>query len=101
MSVTGKTGDEGDVVKGYPRGEDDYEMLEDDEIEEVALDSTRTIDIHSFVPSETIEWIGYDTPYLFRARRHGGGGKPSSSFARRWQVPSAFRAWCFIGTSET
>lgn len=55
--------DEDDEVKGYQRGEDDYVMLEDDEIEAVALESTRTIDIEMFVPHETIEWIWYDKPH--------------------------------------
>ena len=61
--VTGKAVDEDDEVKGYQRGEDDYVMLEDEEIEAVALESTRTIDIETFVPRETIEWIWYDTPH--------------------------------------
>ncbi len=54
---------EDDEVKGYPRGENDYVMLEDEEIEAVALESTRTIDIETFVPRETIAWIWYDTPH--------------------------------------
>ncbi|MEW9616211.1 Ku protein [Shinella sp. S4-D37] len=62
-AVTGKAVDEDDEVKGYPRGEDDYVMLEDEEIEAVALESTRTIDIETFVPRETIEWIWYDSPH--------------------------------------
>lgn len=63
-AVTGKAIAEDDEVKGYPRGEDDYVMLEDDEIEAVALESTRTIDIETFVPRETIEWIWYDAPHF-------------------------------------
>ena len=56
-AVTGKLVNEDDEVKGYQRGGDDYVMLEDDEIEAVALESTRTIDIDTFVPRESIEWI--------------------------------------------
>ena len=37
--------------------------LEDDELESVALESARTIDIQSFVPAESIDWIWYDSPY--------------------------------------
>ena len=62
--VTGKAVGEDDEVKGYPRGEHDYVILEDDEIEAVALESTRTIDIETFVPRETIEWIWYDAPHF-------------------------------------
>jgi DNA end-binding protein Ku len=62
-AVTGKVVGEDDEVKGYPRGEDEYVVLEDEEIEAVALESTRTIDIETFVPRETIEWIWYDAPH--------------------------------------
>ncbi len=44
-SVTGSEVDEDDEVKGYKRGEDEYVMLGDDEIDAVSLESTRTIDI--------------------------------------------------------
>lgn len=60
---TGKPVEEEDQVKGYPRGEDDYVALEDEEIESVALESTRTIDIESFVPRDSIGWIWYDKPH--------------------------------------
>ncbi|OAE49138.1 Ku protein [Agrobacterium tumefaciens] len=62
-SVTGKDVKEENEVKGYARGENDYIILEDDELENVALDSTRTIDISTFTPRDTIEWIWLDTPY--------------------------------------
>ncbi|MGV2186605.1 non-homologous end joining protein Ku [Rhizobium rhizogenes] len=62
-SVTGKAVDEDDEVKGYERGENEYVMLEDEELDAVALDSTRTIDIEMFVPHDSIEWIWFDTPH--------------------------------------
>lgn len=62
-SVTGKAVDEDDEVKGYERGENDYIILEDEEFDAVALDSTRTIDIEMFVPRDGIEWIWFDTPH--------------------------------------
>jgi DNA end-binding protein Ku len=62
-AVSGKPVTEADEVKGYQRGEDEYVMLEDEELEAVALASTRTIDIEMFVPREAIEWIWYDTPH--------------------------------------
>jgi DNA end-binding protein Ku len=62
-SETGKPVDEADEVKGYARGEDDYVILDDEELESVALESARTIDIQSFVASESVDWIWYDTPY--------------------------------------
>jgi len=62
-AVTGKEVKEGDEVKGYQRGEDDYIMLEDEELENVALDSTKTIDVDVFAPRDSIQWIWLDTPY--------------------------------------
>lgn len=62
-AVSGKEVKEEDEVKGYQRGENDYIILEDEELENVALDSTKTIDINVFSPRDTIEWIWLDTPY--------------------------------------
>lgn len=62
-AVTGKPVDEDDEVKGYPRGEDEHVILEDDELDAVALESTRTIDIDVFVPKDSIDWIWYDKPH--------------------------------------
>jgi DNA end-binding protein Ku len=55
--------DEDDEVKGYQSGADQYVALEDDEIDSVALESTHTIDIEMFVPSDSIGWIWYDRPH--------------------------------------
>ena len=63
-AITGKVVSDAEQVKGYPRDNDDYVMLEDDELDAVALDSTRTIDIDMFVPKESIKWIWYDTPHF-------------------------------------
>src|ERR1700753_3690919 len=45
--------DEENEVKGYQRGENDYVILEDEELEAVALESTRTIDIDMFVAEDS------------------------------------------------
>jgi DNA end-binding protein Ku len=60
---TGKTVAEDDQVKAYQSGDNDYVMLEDDELAAVALESARTIDIEMFVPHDSIEWIWYDQPH--------------------------------------
>ena len=71
-AITGKPVPEEDEVKGYARGEDDFVLLEDEEIDSVALESTRTIDIDMFVPADGIGWIWYDRPhYLSPADRVG------------------------------
>lgn len=63
-SVSGKLVDDDDVAKGYAKGEDDYLILEDEDLDAVQLESTRTIDIAEFVPEDTIEWVYYDSPYF-------------------------------------
>ncbi|MFA7439956.1 MAG: Ku protein [Sphingomonadaceae bacterium] len=65
-SVTGKAVDEENEARGYPRGEDDLVILEEDELSEVALESTRTIDIDTFVANDSIGWIWYDTPHYLK-----------------------------------
>ena len=74
---TGDVVDEEDEVKGYPRGDDEYVMLEDEDLDAVALDSTRTIDIETFVPRDSIAWIWQDKPHFLMP----GGGVGEEAFA--------------------
>jgi len=52
-----------DEVKGYQTGNDEYVLLEDEELEAVALESTRTIDIETFVEADSVGWLWYDKPH--------------------------------------
>ncbi|KQV64425.1 Ku protein [Rhizobium sp. Root1220] len=63
-SVTHKPISDKDQAKGYPRSEDEYVVLEDKELQDVGLESTRTIDIDTFVPRGSIDWIWYDKPHF-------------------------------------
>lgn len=60
---TGKPVRPEDEARGYETSEESHVLIEDEEIEAVALESTRTIDIDRFVPAESIDWVWYDTPY--------------------------------------
>lgn len=60
---TGAPVEDEDEVRGYEVEKGRHVVIEDEELEAVGLQSTRTIDIERFVPSDTIEWIWYDTPY--------------------------------------
>ncbi|MGC9445740.1 Ku protein [Cereibacter johrii] len=60
---TGDVVDDEDQVKGYPRSETEHVILEEEELDAVALESARTIDIDCFVPSDEIAWIWYDRPH--------------------------------------
>jgi DNA end-binding protein Ku len=67
-SETGKAIEEDDEVLGYERGDGDYILLERDEVDSIALESTRTIDIEAFVPATSIDWIWYDKPHFLTPR---------------------------------
>lgn len=71
-SVTGK--EIKDEVKGHHRGENEYILLEDEELENVALNSTKTIDISTFTPRDSVEWIWLDTPYYLSPNDQVGPG---------------------------
>jgi DNA end-binding protein Ku len=60
---TGKPVTEEDEVRGYETEEGKYVTFEDEELEAVGLESTRTIDIDQFVHADSVEWIWYDKPY--------------------------------------
>ena len=62
-AVSGDVVEREDEVKGYQTGDDAYIVLEDEELDAVKLESTRTIDIDMFVPRDSIEWIWYDKPH--------------------------------------
>lgn len=55
-------------VKGFPRdgSDDDFVLLDDDEIDSVALESTRTINIEAFVPAGSVAWIWYEKAHFLR-----------------------------------
>src|SRR4051794_32324479 len=60
---TGKPVPDEDQRLGYPGANGKYVLFTDEELASVALESARTIDIDSFVPKSSIEWIWYDTPH--------------------------------------
>lgn len=69
---TGKPVDEDEEITGYQRGPNQFVPLENQEIEAVALESTRTIDIDMFVPHDSIGWIWYDKPHYLMPDDHVG-----------------------------
>ncbi|MDI7862105.1 Ku protein [Rhizobiaceae bacterium n13] len=62
--VTGKRVADKDEVRGYPREDGGFVVLENEELEAIGLESTRTIDIESFVPRTSIDWVWYDRPHF-------------------------------------
>jgi DNA end-binding protein Ku len=61
---SGKTVDDDQQVKAYEKAEDDYVILEEDDLDAVRLESVRTLDIDEFVEADTVEWTYFDSPYF-------------------------------------
>ena len=64
--VDAETGDpveSEDRVKGYQVEKGQYILVEDDELDNVALDSTHTIDIDEFIPMSDVDRIYLDESY--------------------------------------
>ena len=64
--VDAETGEEvpsDQIIKGYEVAKGEYIEITDEELESVALDSTRTIDIDEFVPRDEIDELYSIRPY--------------------------------------
>ena len=64
--VDAETGDEvesSDIIKGYEVGKDQYIEIDPEELEAVAIESKRTIDIDEFVPKDEIDELYLNSPY--------------------------------------
>lgn len=60
---TGEEVEKEDRVKGYKIDKNDYLLLEDEELENVALESTHTIEIEEFVPLSDVDRIYLDESF--------------------------------------
>src|SRR5882672_10734308 len=52
-----------DRVKGYEVEKNEYVLVEDEELDDVALESTHTIDIEAFVPRDEVDELYLDESY--------------------------------------
>jgi len=53
-----------DLVKGYEVSKDEYVIVTDEELNEVKLDTTRTLDIERFVDAGDIDRLYWNDPYF-------------------------------------
>src|SRR6516165_9367113 len=60
---TGNEVESSDIIKGYEVGKDQYIEIDPEELEAVAIESKRTIDIDEFVPKEEIDELYLNSPY--------------------------------------
>ncbi len=66
QNVDAETGDvvpREDTARGYEIGKGQYLIVEDEELEAVQIESTRTIEIDEFVPRKEIDDRYIDSPY--------------------------------------
>src|SRR3954449_3205031 len=64
--VDAESGDEveaADIIKGYEVGKGQYLQLDPDELEAIAIESKRVIDIDQFVPRKEIDELYFNNPY--------------------------------------
>ncbi|MDB5571137.1 MAG: Ku protein [Hyphomicrobiales bacterium] len=62
-SETGEPVDSSDVVRGYEVAKGDYIQVEDEDLEAVKIESSRTIEIAKFVPKSEVDPRYMETPY--------------------------------------
>jgi DNA end-binding protein Ku len=62
-SQTGDVVEDEDQARGYEMSRGEYVLLEDEELDKIALESTHTVDIERFVPRTQVDGLYLDTPY--------------------------------------
>lgn len=62
-SVSGEPVDTADRVKGYPVSKGQYVLVEDADLEALKIESSKTIEIETFVPQADIDPVYLDSPY--------------------------------------
>jgi DNA end-binding protein Ku len=62
-SATGKPVKDEDEVKGYETGDNEYLLIEEDEIDAVEIESSHTLNLEGFVSKADIEQVYLDSPY--------------------------------------
>src|ERR1700743_507394 len=75
LKVDADTGEEvsnDEIIKGYQVDKDRYLEVSKDELENIALESTRTIDIDQFVPRSEIDDLYLVRPYYIVPDGKGG-----------------------------
>ena len=100
---TGEPVEQDDRVKGYQVEKGEYVLVEDDELDKVALESTHTIDIEPFVPRDEVDEIYLDESYYIvpqdkvgarglrgdpRGDEEGGSGRPRARGAVPARAPA-------------
>src|SRR3982751_2213044 len=92
LKVDADTGEEvpnEDIVKGYQLEKDQFIEVSKEELEEIALESTRTIEIDEFVDKADIDPRYLIRPYYIRPAGKGGRGPAGGARETRREVAKA------------
>ena len=80
--------DSSDIIKGYEVGKGQYLEIEPEELEAIAIESKRTIEIDEFVPKQEIDELYLNSPY-YLAPDGDSANRRSLLFVRQ----SARKGW--------
>ncbi|HYE78076.1 MAG TPA: Ku protein [bacterium] len=69
-SADGEELDRAEIVKGFPVGRDEYVVVEPEELEALAPEASRAIDITDFVELSDIDPLFFDRPYYLVPSRN-------------------------------
>ena len=86
-SETGEVVAREDMIRGYEVAKGQYMIVEDEEVEAVQIESTRTIDIDQFVPKDEIDERYIDSPYSASYLQGPGPSARARSHARAAPAP--------------
>jgi DNA end-binding protein Ku len=62
-SDTGREVERDNIIKAYEKNKGDYILVQPEELEAVAIESKRTIEIDQFVPRQEIDELYFANPY--------------------------------------
>jgi hypothetical protein len=87
---SGNEVDSADIIKGYVVGKGDYIELDPEELEAVAIESKRTIDIDEFVPKDEIDelYLGKLIGQLGARLTRQRNGRSARRHAGRAELPA-------------
>jgi DNA end-binding protein Ku len=73
MNVTddGEEVDREDIIKGYEVEKGQYVLIEPDEIKELKIPSSKTLDIKQFVDIDEVDDVYFDSPYFVAPSKSG------------------------------
>lgn len=77
VRINEKTGEEvpwQDIAKGYEYEEDNYVLLDEKDLKEIAGEHSKTIDIESFIDAKSLDCIVFDKPYYLVPEKKGEKG---------------------------